>query len=303
MDRVEQFIIENGPEGHELNWDELVDQFGFNITGQTLRIRMSERSVYTFNPVKKPWVHEKLAKLRVEWAQTMLDLYPTPKDWHHVRFSDEVHFGWGPAGHSLIIRHRGSGWRQHPDCIKRYETKVKDKSIIVEHSKRLHYWAAIGYNFKSALVPYEVPGNSNGKMSQAVYIDTILKEHVAPWCKELGPWCLEEDNDSGHGTKNQTNRVARWFEARGVVKNGTGRFSRYANCPQSPDLAPIEDAWQYPKRYVKKRPHWTDEIVEELAQEAWDGINQNWINALVKSMPQRLQDVIASNGLMVEMRR
>ena len=55
-----------------------------------------------------------------------------------------------------------------------------------------------------------------------------------------------------------------------------------------------------PKDWVKKRPHWDDELVEELAQEAWKNIPQKWINDKVDSMPQRLRDVINSDGQMAE---
>ena len=55
-----------------------------------------------------------------------------------------------------------------------------------------------------------------------------------------------------------------------------------------------------PKDWVKKRPYWDDELVEELAQEAWKNITQKWINDKVDSMPQRLRDVINSDGQMAE---
>lgn len=45
---------------------------------------------------RKGWVNEHLAERRVQYATTMLQRYPEPKDWQRVRFSDEVYFGWGP---------------------------------------------------------------------------------------------------------------------------------------------------------------------------------------------------------------
>ena len=136
---------------------------------------MASRSVYTFVAASKPYLDEKLAQLRVSWAQNMLAKYPKSKDWRHVRFSDEIHFGWGPEGRKLIIRHLGREWRGDPDCIQRKE--VRDKAIL-EDNKKLHYWAAVGYNFKSPLVRYQVPGNSNGKMDQKTYIASILEPIV-----------------------------------------------------------------------------------------------------------------------------
>ena len=50
---------------------------------------------------------------------------------------------------------------------------------------------------------------------------------------------------------------------------------------------------------MRKRPHWTDKLVDELAQEAWQAMPQDWMNRLFDSMPSRLQDVIDSGGQMV----
>ena len=53
---------------------------------------------------RKGWVNEKTARRRFDWAKVMLKRYPEKFDWHNVRFSDEVHFGWGPQGKLSIIR-------------------------------------------------------------------------------------------------------------------------------------------------------------------------------------------------------
>lgn len=58
----------------------------------------------------------------------------------------------------------------------------------------------LGYNLKSELIFYEVPGNSNGKMNQRVYINSILEPIVKPWLKAGEDFVLEKNNDSGHGS-------------------------------------------------------------------------------------------------------
>ena len=61
------------------------------------------------------------------------------------------------------------------DCIQEEAQPVeKDK-------KRFHCWVAIGYNFKSEIYFYNVPDNTNGKMSQQVYIDCILDPIIKTW--------------------------------------------------------------------------------------------------------------------------
>lgn len=59
----------------------------------------------------------------------MLKRYPAVDDWKHVRFSDEVHFGWSPLGKLYIIRKPGLHYCA--DCIQEAnEPDEKDKNRI-----------------------------------------------------------------------------------------------------------------------------------------------------------------------------
>ncbi len=99
----------------------------------------------------------------------------------------------------------------------------------------------MGYNFKSELIFYEVPGNSNGKMSQRVYIDSILEAVVKRWLEAGEDFALEEDGDSGHGS-GKSNIVRDWKAE---------HWLKYCfNYPHSPDLSPVENCWQIPKQTV-----------------------------------------------------
>lgn len=136
---------------------------------------------------------------RVEYSEMMLAKYLKPKQWNRVRFSDEVHFEYGPEGKLRIIRQLGTRYRW--DCIQhRDPPSEKDR-------KRIHCWAAVGYNFKSDIIFYEVPDNSNEKMTHQVYIDSILESVVKPWLERENDFVLEEDDDSGHDTGRTRNAV------------------------------------------------------------------------------------------------
>ena len=134
---------------------------------------------------RRSWVSPQLAITRVNFARDMLAKYPAPEDWRRVRFSDEVHFGYGPEGRVYVTRRPGE--RTCPDCVQQVN-QPRDKD-----QKKVHAWGAIGYNFKSPLYRYE-SGNSNGKMTQEVYI-TLLEREVLSWPQDT---VLEEDRDSGH---------------------------------------------------------------------------------------------------------
>ena len=103
--------------------------------------------------------------------------------------------------------------------------------------KKAHTWAVVGHNFKSKLVFYDVPTNTNGKMTAQAYVDKILEPVVKPWIQENNNFVLEEDRDSGHGISVKltpaTKLVKDWKEANGLTS--------FFNCSGSPDLSPIED--------------------------------------------------------------
>ncbi|KAK4104753.1 hypothetical protein N658DRAFT_564522 [Parathielavia hyrcaniae] len=190
---------------------------------------------------------------------------PTPQHWRDIRWSDEVHFSLGPEGRIMIIRK--SGERHCPDCIQ--EARAPEP----KHLKRLHAWAAIGWNFKSDLYFYEVPGNLNGKMSMQIYRDEILEKAVSPWLAR-DQFVLEEDGDSGHGT-GKNNIVRDWKQQHGL--------KYFFNTPGSPDLSPIENGWNVVKQYIAKFPSWTEEELQSLAVEGWNTLSQETINRWVDS--------------------
>ena len=169
----------------------------------------------------------------------------TLDDWKKVRFSDEVHFGRGPQRKLQIIQKPGE--RTCEDCIQE-QNKPEEKD---KKQKRYHYWATVGWNFKSELIFDEVPGNTNGKMSQCVYIDSILELVVKPWLEVGEDFVLEEDRDSGHGS--EKSNIVR------DQKDGHN-LKYYFNYAHSPDLSPIENCQQVPKQTVGRQPYWDDEI-------------------------------------------
>lgn len=212
----------------------------------------------------------------------MLAKYPLPEDWRKVRFSDEVHFGYGPEAVPRVLRRP---WEKDcPDCV----TERREPSV--KQMKKVHAWGAIGYDFKSELIFYDNPSNGNGKMSQDLYLTIILKAVVLPWIEAGENFVLEEDGDSGHGP-GKDNPVGAW-------KNMVG-LKHYFNCALSPDLSPIENGWLPVKLRVREVSHWDAEFTKELALEGWEGIKQETINKWVDSIPDRLRRVIYDHGKLV----
>ena len=281
MKEMERILENEGIEGRALTWAQLGMEVGLDCHGDTIKRAMEDMNYRKCIACQRGWVNQKTAQRRLEWARYMLEKYPEPDDWKRVRFSDECHFGWGDQQKLRIIRKPGQ--RYCYDCIQeRDEPNPKDR-------KRFHVWAAVGYNFKSDIIFYNVSTNSNGKMSQRVYIDQILEPIVKPWIETGHNFALEEDGDSGHGP-GKGNIVRAWKEKHGL--------EYYFNCASSPDLSPIENCWLPPKQHLNKYPHWDDSMTKDLIVEGWANISQEFINEKVLSMPDRLQAVINGEGKM-----
>jgi len=91
----------------------------------------------------------------------MLKRYPEPENWHRVHFSDEVHWGVSPQGSLYITRRPGERY-----CFNCLQLRDKNQDRIdAKNLKRVHAWAAISHNFKSALTFYDISSNTNGKIT------------------------------------------------------------------------------------------------------------------------------------------
>jgi len=141
-----------------MTWDTLAYEAGLeNVSARTVKNTMGSLDYHKCVACQKAYVSPHLAERRKAWAKTMLERYPNPEDWKHVRFSDEVHFSLGPQGRLMIIRRPGE--RHCPDCT---QTEPPQKEA---DKKRVHAWGSIGWDFKSSLKFYEIPSNKNGKMT------------------------------------------------------------------------------------------------------------------------------------------
>ena len=286
LKRLEEIIENGGIQARAMSWYQLAKEVGLvgsnRVHWHTIRNTMQDLEYHKCIACTRTWIAPHLRALRRTFARDKITTW-TLEDWKLVRFSDEVHFGLSPQRRLRIIRRPGQ--RYCFDCMQ--EGKEPEERV----QKRFHCWAWVGWNYKSDLIFYEVPGNTNGKMSQRVYIDSILEPIVKPCLEMSERFVLEEDGDSGHGSANNNNIVRKWKEENGL--------KYYFNAPKSPDLSIIENCWQPVKQWLSKSDHWDDETTLDAIRTGWrDHVPQEWINSLVEQMPQRMHDVLDGEGKM-----
>ncbi len=86
-----------GLEAKALPWEAVTAEVEIEVTRQTICKTMNVALGYgkCLAYVKGHQSEHAKAK-RMEWALFMLAKYPLKEDWQHIRFSNEIHFGYGP---------------------------------------------------------------------------------------------------------------------------------------------------------------------------------------------------------------
>lgn len=282
IDKIEAFLWEGGFEARSLPWASLPSAAGLDLSPSswTVRKALNQKDWRKCIACDKSWTSKRHTSERIKAASRALLLRPNPENWEDIRWSDECHFSFGPEGKHKIIRK--SGERYCPPCIQ-YRTRPTAES----DTYRCHAWAAIGFDFKSPLIWYTTK-SKNGAITQRDYINQILNPVVKPWLESGDDFILEEDGASGHGPSSNQNIVFQWKEKH--------QLRYYFNTPGSPDLSPIENAWKAPKSHLKEHAIWDELAIKELAEEGWEALSQATINEWVHSMPQRMRDVIDTEG-------
>ena len=238
--------------------------------------------------------------------------------WSFVVWTDEAHFDPSSQGDKRVLQTRGT--RNAPENQRRLPAKTgntihfagwctaeeKAEELIFyndEHiqtfklkrdyprprkskykeedtfQQRLLEWQASEHH-EVVIIP---KGNS---MTEKYYCKRILPYYInaiKSLCKTRpGPWLLQEDGDSSHGTR--THGLASQLRERHRIK--TLRYP--AN---SPDLNPQEACWNILKQRVRRRRWNTDAELKEVIQREWRRIRQSQIRKRVAEMQDRARQV------------
>ena len=290
--KMENVLWDERYENVNLNWTALAKEAGIDMecNARTLHRTMGTLGYRRCLGCTRSWVHKKTREKRVEYAERMLEAYQAPQAWRFVRFSGELHFGFGLDGKIRLI----------PKPGEKYCEGCRDQTPATSWGRdirKVHCWAAIGFGYKSELVFYDESSSPNnaGVMTMSAYCDKVLDKVVKPWLNIAGPqsFVLEEDLEAfAHGGTSKINDAQQWKAAHGL--------RHYFNCLDSPDLSPLDTLWPPHKQWaVEPLKDWDVETLQQAVRDAWASLDQERVNMWVDFMPQRLRQVVDSEGRMV----
>lgn len=246
------------------------------VCAQTVRRCLQKHNFAARKKIKKPSISEKNRRQRLAWAEK--HRHWTEDDWKRVIWSDE----------SKINRCTSDGlayvWTENTPGLKNSQIvptlKFGGGSIMVWGCMT---WAGVG---KIQLVEGKMNAQQFTEILERGLIPVLDSSFLIPDFPSFEQLYFQQDNDPKH-----TSALAReWFKRKNI------KTMQWPS--QSPDLNPIEHLWYHLKCHKLaqvQEPKGVHELWEK-AQEAWNKIDPEYCQSLIKSMPRRIEAVIKARG-------
>jgi len=234
------------------------ERLNINITEDTIRRALKDLGLSYKEAKNVSFLTQKAKKFRLDWA-----IAHRQSTFSKTLFTDESTFWLGKTG---VTR-----WSPSQDI---------NENMIPKNIPKLQVWGAICSRGKVSLKIF------TENMDAELY--TKILEEKLPEVKKLfgsvSAWTWQQDNDPKH----TSNKAMLWFKEKRV---------RLIDWPSySPDLNPMENVWGYIKKEIaKKRPHTLAELEQNLLV-LQNNLSDEYLGALVASMPKRVKVIIAKEG-------
>ena len=225
---------------------------------------------------KKPLIKDRMKAQRLEFA--LQYQHWTVEEWKKVMFCDESHF-------ELMAGDRVGRCRR-PKGSDRFHPKFTKKTV--KHPAKIMVWGCFSWQGRGGLEFLK-----KGEMMDGPRYRRLIDEKLELFMNQHQTTHFLQDGAPCHRSR----IVTAWFQDRPHIT-----LIKWPG--NSPDLNPIENAWDWMKdRLAENTPRASS--VEELKRqvaELWTlrmG-NSAYLRNLVESMPRRLQDVIERDGGMTK---
>lgn len=236
-------------------------------SARTIRRRLYDAGLKSYRPAKKPALSQKNIRDRIAFCNKYK--HWTAEDWARVMFSDESTI----TQHGSYVRH-----------VRRPKnTRFCSRYVLptVKQPPRVMVWGAIAKSGRCGL--WFMPKNST--INGTTYL-SILEEKLPPFMRMRNCDKFLHDGAPCHRTKT----VSQWLTNSGIEVVGPWPGN-------SPDLNPIENAWQQLKAKVAQHNATSAKDLIEKIKQVWClEITPEYCDRLVSSMPARIAAVIANKG-------
>ena len=240
---------------------EIEEVGGQPVSAQTIRRTLHQIGVHSCHSRRKPLlktIHKKASK---QFAEDM-------DYWNHVLWSDEMKINlFGSDGFKHVWRRPGE------------ECKDQCVTPTVKHGGgNVMVWGCMSAAGVGEL--YFIEGNMNSNM----YYE-ILQQSMIPSLQKLGSRAVfQYDNNPKHTCKTTI----------ALLKRQRVKVMDWPS--MSPDLNPIEHLWRILKRKVEVCKVSNICRLRDVVMEEWKSIPVATCEALVNSMPRRVNAVLDNDG-------
>lgn len=220
---------------------------------------------------KKPYLKKTHRERRLKFAKKYKDW--GVEEWNKVIWSDESKF--------MIF---GSDGRKY--CWKKPGEPLTDRHVVPTvkfGGGCIMVWGCFSSFGVGNIV--RIYGNMNGELYRQILDDDLLG--TISWNEvDTNDIIFQQDNDPKH----TANLTWQWFEDNDI--------NVLEWPPQSPDLNPIEHLWNEIDRRLRQSftgIHTQDQLWDAI-QTIWAEMDIEFLNKLIESMPERINDVILARG-------
>lgn len=280
-DRDERSLLRIIRTQPKLTYEEVKRQACIDFSKDTIRRILKEYGIANWRSARRPFLTQVHADARKLWAEQHISW--KAEDWAKIIWSDEcsVERGTGKA-RTWCFRTPGQKWET--SMIDTYK-KGKGVSIMI--------WACFsGQVGRSELyiLKRDLESKRQGYSTNS-YIK--LLDEMLPTVYEPGLKFMQ-DNAPIHKAK----KTIVWFKENLIPLQDAP--------PYSPDMNPIENLWRRLKELVYKVEPMIEyvtggvdnirEVLGEALIKAWRLIEQHYFDAVLESMPRRVEALLAADG-------
>lgn len=245
---------------------------GREVSTQTIRNCLHQAGLRARRSWRAPLNSQQRKRRRLQWARLRQNEEIEDESiWQNCLFVDETRISTHPDNRRVRV------WRR-PGDSERQRTAT---GTVQQGGKSVSFWAGIMIGARTPLIPYQ--GTMTGVMYKMIAIDG----YVRPFRINHGrQFIMVDDNAPAH----RNGRVDAALQQYDIT-----RLDWPAG---SPDLNPIEHAWDALKRSVWNRqpPPQTVAEIRAAAIEEWDRLPQEMLDNLILSMPRRVSACVRARG-------